>query len=79
MPATKPDWFTQRSHQSNRMTARVTRVSRLLGLKRKKRKTTQAVKTLPTSIKEKKIPRAEAPCIPFTKRKKTNKSVGIRR
>eukprot|EP00983_Pelagomonas_calceolata_P020359 642039-Pelagomonas_calceolata.AAC.6 len=36
----------------------------------KKRKTTQAVKTLPTSFKEKKIPRAKAPCIPFTKRNK---------
>eukprot|EP00967_Tisochrysis_lutea_P139222 scaffold252566_cov18-Tisochrysis_lutea.AAC.3 len=30
----------------------------------------QAVKTLPASIKEKRIPRAEAPCIPFTKRNK---------
>eukprot|EP00983_Pelagomonas_calceolata_P005826 192071-Pelagomonas_calceolata.AAC.1 len=36
----------------------------------KKRKTTQAVKILPTSIKEKEVPRAEAPCIPFTKRNK---------
>eukprot|EP00983_Pelagomonas_calceolata_P079046 1154513-Pelagomonas_calceolata.AAC.1 len=45
----------------------------------RKRKTTQAVKTLPTSIKEKRIPRAEAPCIPFTKRNKTKKSMGIRR
>eukprot|EP00983_Pelagomonas_calceolata_P002419 81729-Pelagomonas_calceolata.AAC.1 len=31
-------------------------------------KTEQAVKTLSTSIKEKRIPRGEAPCIPFTKR-----------
>eukprot|EP00983_Pelagomonas_calceolata_P070157 1150673-Pelagomonas_calceolata.AAC.1 len=38
--------------------------------KEKKRKTTQAVKTLPASIKEKRKPRAEAPCIPFTKRNK---------
>eukprot|EP00983_Pelagomonas_calceolata_P065312 1148537-Pelagomonas_calceolata.AAC.1 len=37
---------------------------------KKKRKPTQAVKTLPASIQEKKIPRAEAPCIPFTKRNK---------
>eukprot|EP00983_Pelagomonas_calceolata_P076012 1153242-Pelagomonas_calceolata.AAC.1 len=37
---------------------------------RKKIKTTQAVKTLPTSIKEKKIPRAKAPHIPSTKRVK---------
>eukprot|EP00983_Pelagomonas_calceolata_P007399 241345-Pelagomonas_calceolata.AAC.1 len=36
----------------------------------KKRNTTQAVKTLPASIKENRIPRAEAPCILFTK---TNK------
>eukprot|EP00983_Pelagomonas_calceolata_P023442 738465-Pelagomonas_calceolata.AAC.1 len=36
-------------------------------LNSKKRKTTQAVKTLPTLIKEKRMPRAEAPCIPFTK------------
>eukprot|EP00983_Pelagomonas_calceolata_P119792 1160640-Pelagomonas_calceolata.AAC.2 len=39
----------------------------------------QAVKTLPTSIKEKRIPRAEAPCIPFTKRNKKERLVGIRR
>eukprot|EP00983_Pelagomonas_calceolata_P124972 1161167-Pelagomonas_calceolata.AAC.2 len=36
----------------------------------KKRKTMQAVKTLLTSMKEKRILRAEAPCIPFTKRNK---------
>eukprot|EP00983_Pelagomonas_calceolata_P081552 1155616-Pelagomonas_calceolata.AAC.9 len=36
----------------------------------KKRKITQAVKTLPTSIKEKRVLRAETPCIPFTIRKK---------
>eukprot|EP00983_Pelagomonas_calceolata_P111655 1159806-Pelagomonas_calceolata.AAC.11 len=47
--------------------------------KRKRRKTTEAVKTLPTSIKEKRIPRAEALCIPFTKRNKRKKSMGIRR
>eukprot|EP00983_Pelagomonas_calceolata_P129039 1161572-Pelagomonas_calceolata.AAC.4 len=47
--------------------------------KEKKEKTTQAVKILPTSIKEKRLPRAEAPCIPFTKRNKRNKSMGIRR
>eukprot|EP00983_Pelagomonas_calceolata_P058860 1145664-Pelagomonas_calceolata.AAC.1 len=45
----------------------------------KKRKTTQAVKTLPTSIKEKRLPRAEALCIPFTKKSKRNKSMGVRR
>eukprot|EP00983_Pelagomonas_calceolata_P043991 1139112-Pelagomonas_calceolata.AAC.1 len=44
-----------------------------------KRKTTQAVKTLPTSIKEKRIPGTKAPCIPSTKRNKGNKSMGIRR
>eukprot|EP00983_Pelagomonas_calceolata_P003347 109079-Pelagomonas_calceolata.AAC.1 len=38
--------------------------------KEKKRKTTQAVKVLPASIKEKGIPRAEALCVPFTKRNK---------
>eukprot|EP00983_Pelagomonas_calceolata_P074108 1152412-Pelagomonas_calceolata.AAC.1 len=47
--------------------------------KQKKRKTTQAVKTIPTSIKEKRIPKAEAPCIPFTKSNKRKKSVRIRR
>eukprot|EP00983_Pelagomonas_calceolata_P049509 1141540-Pelagomonas_calceolata.AAC.1 len=47
--------------------------------KKRKEKTTQAVKTLPTSIKEKGIPRAEAPCIPFTKRNKRNNSMGITR
>eukprot|EP00983_Pelagomonas_calceolata_P019082 599765-Pelagomonas_calceolata.AAC.1 len=39
----------------------------------------QEVKALPTSIKVKRIPRAEAPCIPFTKRNKRKKSMGIRR
>eukprot|EP00983_Pelagomonas_calceolata_P003354 109463-Pelagomonas_calceolata.AAC.1 len=43
------------------------------------RETTQAVKALPTSIKEKRIPRAEAPYNPFTKRNKRKKSMGIRR
>eukprot|EP00983_Pelagomonas_calceolata_P122444 1160910-Pelagomonas_calceolata.AAC.1 len=38
-----------------------------------------AVKTLPTSNKEKRIPGAEAPRIPFTKRNKRKKSMGIRR
>eukprot|EP00983_Pelagomonas_calceolata_P021621 677819-Pelagomonas_calceolata.AAC.1 len=33
----------------------------------------------PASIKEKRIPRADAPCIPFTKRTKKKKSMGIRR
>eukprot|EP00983_Pelagomonas_calceolata_P096347 1158119-Pelagomonas_calceolata.AAC.1 len=47
--------------------------------KQKKRNTAQAVKTLPTSIKEKRIPRAEALCVPFTKRKKRKKSLEIRR
>eukprot|EP00983_Pelagomonas_calceolata_P064343 1148081-Pelagomonas_calceolata.AAC.2 len=42
---------------------------------KKKRKTTQAVKALPASIKEKRIPRAEAPCIPFTKRNKKEEVV----
>eukprot|EP00983_Pelagomonas_calceolata_P125784 1161236-Pelagomonas_calceolata.AAC.2 len=42
-------------------------------------KSTWAVKTLPTSIQEKRIPRAEASCIPFTKRNKRKKSMGIRR
>eukprot|EP00983_Pelagomonas_calceolata_P128299 1161497-Pelagomonas_calceolata.AAC.12 len=46
---------------------------------KKEKKTTQAVKILPTSIKEKRIPRAEAPCILFTKRNKRSKSMGIRR
>eukprot|EP00983_Pelagomonas_calceolata_P075395 1152988-Pelagomonas_calceolata.AAC.1 len=41
-----------------------------LAAQEKKGKITQAVKTPPTSIKEKKIPRAEAPCISFTKRNK---------
>eukprot|EP00983_Pelagomonas_calceolata_P033564 1050319-Pelagomonas_calceolata.AAC.1 len=35
--------------------------------------------TLPMSIKEIRISRAEAPCIPFTKRHKRKKSMGIRR
>eukprot|EP00983_Pelagomonas_calceolata_P056618 1144675-Pelagomonas_calceolata.AAC.1 len=41
----------------------------------------EAVKTIPTSIKEKRIPRAEAPCIPFviTKSNKRKKSVRTRR
>eukprot|EP00983_Pelagomonas_calceolata_P030334 951698-Pelagomonas_calceolata.AAC.10 len=39
----------------------------------------QAAKTLPTSIKEKRIPRTEAPSIPFTKSNKRKKSVRIRR
>eukprot|EP00983_Pelagomonas_calceolata_P119706 1160630-Pelagomonas_calceolata.AAC.7 len=39
----------------------------------------QALKALPTSIKEWGIPRAEAPCIPFIKRNKRKKSMGIRR
>eukprot|EP00983_Pelagomonas_calceolata_P114332 1160084-Pelagomonas_calceolata.AAC.6 len=43
--------------------------SSLPGLKKRKGKTTQAAITLPTSIKEKRIPRAEAPFIPFTKKK----------
>eukprot|EP00983_Pelagomonas_calceolata_P124639 1161128-Pelagomonas_calceolata.AAC.4 len=38
----------------------------------------QAVKTLPTSIKEKRMPRAEAPCIFFTKSNKRKKSMRIR-
>eukprot|EP00983_Pelagomonas_calceolata_P043504 1138926-Pelagomonas_calceolata.AAC.11 len=38
----------------------------------------EAMKTLPTSIKEKRIPRAKAPCIPSTKRKR-KRSMGIRR
>eukprot|EP00983_Pelagomonas_calceolata_P069570 1150410-Pelagomonas_calceolata.AAC.4 len=46
---------------------------------RKKRKTTQAVKALPTLIKENRTPRAEAPCIPFTKSNKRKMSVRIRR
>eukprot|EP00983_Pelagomonas_calceolata_P010758 347674-Pelagomonas_calceolata.AAC.1 len=39
-------------------------------VERKKRKTTQAVKTLPTSVKEKRIPRAEAPSLVEVKVKK---------
>eukprot|EP00983_Pelagomonas_calceolata_P057873 1145254-Pelagomonas_calceolata.AAC.1 len=35
--------------------------------------------TLSKSTKEKRIPTAEAPCIPFTKRIKRMKSMGIRR
>eukprot|EP00983_Pelagomonas_calceolata_P108190 1159430-Pelagomonas_calceolata.AAC.1 len=38
-----------------------------------------AVKILPTSNKEKRIPRAKALRIPFTKRNKRKKSLGIRR
>eukprot|EP00983_Pelagomonas_calceolata_P022110 694237-Pelagomonas_calceolata.AAC.1 len=38
-----------------------------------------AVKTLPTSIKERRIPRAEVPCNPCTKRNKRKKSMEIRR
>eukprot|EP00983_Pelagomonas_calceolata_P080997 1155376-Pelagomonas_calceolata.AAC.1 len=37
---------------------------------RKKRKTTQAVKTLPASIKGKRLPKAKGYNIPFTKRNK---------
>eukprot|EP00983_Pelagomonas_calceolata_P102477 1158810-Pelagomonas_calceolata.AAC.6 len=48
-------------------------------LKITEKQNTQAVKTLPTSIKGRRIPRAEAPCIPFTKRNKVNKSMGNRR
>eukprot|EP00983_Pelagomonas_calceolata_P104918 1159077-Pelagomonas_calceolata.AAC.4 len=51
-----------------------------------KTRTTQAMATLPTSIKEKRIPRAKAPCIPSTKRIKNRspsreekKQSGIRR
>eukprot|EP00983_Pelagomonas_calceolata_P058296 1145428-Pelagomonas_calceolata.AAC.2 len=44
--------------------------------KEKKLETTQAVKTFPTSIKEKRIPRAEAPCIRFTKRKQMKEVSG---
>eukprot|EP00983_Pelagomonas_calceolata_P083940 1156258-Pelagomonas_calceolata.AAC.5 len=39
----------------------------------------QAVEILPTAIKEKRIPRAEAPCIPFTKINKRKESMEIRR
>eukprot|EP00983_Pelagomonas_calceolata_P130850 1161721-Pelagomonas_calceolata.AAC.1 len=41
----------------------------------KKRRTMQAAKTLPTSIKDKRIPWAEPPCIPFTKRDKERVNV----
>eukprot|EP00983_Pelagomonas_calceolata_P083197 1156108-Pelagomonas_calceolata.AAC.11 len=44
----------------------------------RKENTKQAVKTLLTSIEEKRIPRAKATCIPFTKRNKCIVSVGIR-
>eukprot|EP00967_Tisochrysis_lutea_P001251 scaffold1645_cov16-Tisochrysis_lutea.AAC.1 len=44
----------------------------------KQRKTRQVVKKLPTSIKDKGIPRAKAPCISFTKRKR-KKLMGITR
>eukprot|EP00983_Pelagomonas_calceolata_P077117 1153728-Pelagomonas_calceolata.AAC.2 len=37
------------------------------------------MKTLPTSCKGKRKPRAETPCIPFTKRNKRKQSMGIRR
>eukprot|EP00983_Pelagomonas_calceolata_P071570 1151310-Pelagomonas_calceolata.AAC.3 len=47
--------------------------------KNRKRKTTQAVETLPTSIKEKSMPRAKATCIPFTKSNKRKKSMRIGR
>eukprot|EP00983_Pelagomonas_calceolata_P127367 1161396-Pelagomonas_calceolata.AAC.2 len=43
------------------------------------KKARQAVETLPTSVKEKRMPRAKALCIPFTKRSKKKKSMGIRR
>eukprot|EP00983_Pelagomonas_calceolata_P035563 1112870-Pelagomonas_calceolata.AAC.1 len=39
----------------------------------------QAVKTLTTPIKEKRVPRAEAPYIPLTKRNKRKKLMGIGR
>eukprot|EP00983_Pelagomonas_calceolata_P026559 833126-Pelagomonas_calceolata.AAC.14 len=38
-----------------------------------------SVKTLPTSVKEERTPRAKAQCIPFTKRNKRKKSMGISR
>eukprot|EP00967_Tisochrysis_lutea_P133620 scaffold234758_cov18-Tisochrysis_lutea.AAC.1 len=44
-------------------------------LKEKERKAMQAVKTLPTAIKEKIIPKDEAPCIPFTNLKKRKEEV----
>eukprot|EP00983_Pelagomonas_calceolata_P073671 1152218-Pelagomonas_calceolata.AAC.2 len=47
--------------------------------KKRKGKTTQAMKTLPTSIKEKRVPRAEAPCNPLHQEKKRKRSMGIRR
>jgi len=39
---------------------------------KQRKKATQAAKTLPTTIKEKRIPRAKAPCIPSTKNRKIN-------
>eukprot|EP00983_Pelagomonas_calceolata_P065980 1148812-Pelagomonas_calceolata.AAC.9 len=44
---------------------------------KQRKKATQAVKTLPTSNKGERVPRAKAPCIPSTKNKK--KPMGIRR
>eukprot|EP00983_Pelagomonas_calceolata_P073476 1152154-Pelagomonas_calceolata.AAC.4 len=45
----------------------------------KEKKITKVVNTLPTSIKETRIPSPKVPCIPFIKRNKINKSMGIRR
>eukprot|EP00983_Pelagomonas_calceolata_P001237 42646-Pelagomonas_calceolata.AAC.1 len=57
--------------KTKRKTAQAVNIFPTLNEERKrKRETPQAVKTLPASTKEKKIPRAEAPCIPFTKRNK---------
>eukprot|EP00983_Pelagomonas_calceolata_P042383 1138485-Pelagomonas_calceolata.AAC.2 len=43
--------------------------------KKRKETTAQAVRKLPTSTKEKRIPRAEAPCIPFPVCKHLNQKV----
>eukprot|EP00983_Pelagomonas_calceolata_P077883 1154053-Pelagomonas_calceolata.AAC.1 len=47
-------------------------VTSCLHLEKKRKKTTHCAgsESTPTSIDEKRIPRAEAPCIPFTKRNK---------
>eukprot|EP00983_Pelagomonas_calceolata_P063296 1147670-Pelagomonas_calceolata.AAC.1 len=46
---------------------------------RQEEKTMQALRTLPTSIKEKGIPRAEALCTSLTKENKKKKPMGVRR
>eukprot|EP00983_Pelagomonas_calceolata_P111218 1159761-Pelagomonas_calceolata.AAC.16 len=67
---------TQKQH--DQIQGSVHRTARAMHLNVKKRKTVWAVRTVPTSIEEKRIPRAEALCFPSTKRTR-KKSIGIRR